>query len=600
MITKRAYKNFLSNYKIFTFDTESYKYKSKGYEKQILALGSIYDGNNYYDFNVLQEFLKIIIELSEQNNKICLIAHNIKYDLQILGLINQFINDDMFLGLPLKFKFMGEVNYFHFKLKNKEIVFLDSFNFFKESLKDIAKGLKLDKFAHEEYNYKGQKWNNYIKQKGWDLVHSDVYILYEKMKSVKQSNVKYGISSASSSFREWKTNYMPVPIIDLDDFNFLGEKIYHGGRTELYHLKIPENSISLDVNSLYPYVMSKYKYSVKFHRELSVNELELMINNIRNQSYNYIINISYSSSLKRTPILQKTKSGSLCDFQTNKDIWITGQEFLSLYDSDKSLSFVLHKIYEFINCDLFSEFVNHFYFIKQHSKSDSEKSESKLMLNSLYGKMGQREKYTIYEPYSMLPDLEAFKQTNDRIKYNNVNYSLYHSFYSYKENGSYINAVVISAEITANARVVNFEYQKLLGIDNIISTDTDSFRITKEYFEKNKKMIEGLIGNELGKLKIEYDKSGLHTGYGLKDYEIILPDGNKIRKTKGIRKQSIKISDNKYEMDIFKILNKSENEVHILTTKKTLQYKITKLKYNDNGKSEIFKNEAEFKEYNKL
>ena len=113
MITKRAYKNFLSNYKIFTFDTESFKYQSMSYEKQILALGSIYDGKNYYDFKVLQEFLKIIIELSEKNNKICLIAHNIKYDLQILGLINQFINDDMFLGLPLKFKFMGEVNYFH-------------------------------------------------------------------------------------------------------------------------------------------------------------------------------------------------------------------------------------------------------------------------------------------------------------------------------------------------------------------------------------------------------------------------------------------------------------------------------------------------------
>ena len=41
MITKRAYKNFLSNYKIFAFDTESFKYQSKGYEKQILALGSI-------------------------------------------------------------------------------------------------------------------------------------------------------------------------------------------------------------------------------------------------------------------------------------------------------------------------------------------------------------------------------------------------------------------------------------------------------------------------------------------------------------------------------------------------------------------------------
>ena len=66
--------------------------------------------------------------------------------------------------------------------------------------------------------------------------------------------------------------------------------------------------------------------------------LNLLIENIENQHYHYVLQISYTTELQRTPIMTTTTNGMLCDFQENKNVWITGNEFLELYKSDDRLS----------------------------------------------------------------------------------------------------------------------------------------------------------------------------------------------------------------------------------------------------------------------
>ena len=124
--------------------------------------------------------------------------------------------------------------------------------------------------------------------------------------------------------------------------------------------------------------MKKYKYSVRFHTEHLVKDmpLNLLIENIENQHYNYVLQISYITELQRTPIMTTTGNGMLCDFQENKNIWITGNEFLELYKSDENLKFELHRILEFLNMDLYSNFVDDFYSLKKNSKSEAEKSDN--------------------------------------------------------------------------------------------------------------------------------------------------------------------------------------------------------------------------------
>ena len=137
-------------------------------------------------------------------------------------------------------------------------------------------------------------------------------------------------------------------------------------------------------------------------------------------------------------------------------------------------------------------------------------------------------------------------------------------------------------------------------------TDTDSFFIPLSVFEKyDKEFLDKIINNELGNLKIEWDKSGNIKFYGLKDYENFTLN---VRKTKGIKKNAKQSKDengniikNQYEMQVFKILNKEKNVGVVIEKRiKNLNYKYTKMKYNNEGIGIIFENVEEYYKYNKI
>lgn len=596
--------SIFQNKKIFVFDSEALKKTLKnGNEFQKLYLGNIYSENENYYFYSLKEFNEIMQSLLIKYKRIMIFAHNLKYDLQLSGLLNYFIKNDTYLEMDKEDLLYGNVNYIKFQKKNKQKImksleFNDTTNYFKTSLENIAVEMfKEKKYAHNEYKYKGKQWNDYIKKNGKELVLKDCEILYKLVNFMKNTNIKWGLSASNTTFKNWNYNYNPEYEIDTDKFNLIVSELYHGGRTEVYKRNQKIDAVSLDVNSLYPYVMKKYRYSVKFRRKLVINDYvtDYLIENIKKQKYNYIIFIDYKTQLSRTPIMTNCQ-GHLIDVQENL-CYITGQEFLELYESDKNLSFKLYKVYEFFNNDLFSKYIDYFYKLKKEANNEAEKNIYKLFLNSLYGKMGQRVKSLKFLDYKDFPELKPFRKTNDLIRFNGISYSLYNDFLTMLEQQEYKYSPLISAEITANARIVNYQYQKKLGIENIIASDTDSFIIPKIEFEKipNK---EKIINNELGMLKIEEDKSGIVEFYGLKDYMNFTTN---IRKIKGIRKNAIKINENKYSMEIFKILNRNEEiGIELEQRIKELTYDITKLKYNKENNGIIFKNYTEYLKKNKI
>ena len=596
--------SIFQNKKIFVFDSEALKKTLKnGNEFQKLYLGNIYSENENYYFYSLKEFNEIMQSLLIKYKRIMIFAHNLKYDLQLSGLLNYFIKNDTYLEMDKEDLLYGNVNYVKFQKKNKQKIaqsleFNDTTNYFKTSLENIAiEMFREKKYAHNEYKYKGKQWNDYIKKNGKELVLKDCEILYKLVNFMKNTNIKWGLSASNTTFKNWNYNYNPEYEIDTDKFNLIVSELYHGGRTEVYKRNQKIDAVSLDVNSLYPYVMKKYRYSVKFRRKLVINDYvtDYLIENIKKQKYNYIIFIDYKTQLSRTPIMTNCQ-GHLIDVQENLT-YITGQEFLELYESDKNLSFKLYKVYEFFNNDLFSKYIDYFYKLKKEANNEAEKNIYKLFLNSLYGKMGQRVKSLKFLDYKDFPELKPFRKTNDLIRFNGISYSLYNDFLTMLEQQEYKYSPLISAEITANARIVNYQYQKKLGIENIIASDTDSFIIPKIEFEKipNK---EKIINNELGMLKIEEDKSGIVEFYGLKDYMNFTTN---IRKIKGIRKNAVKINENKYSMEIFKILNRNEEiGIELEQRIKELTYDITKLKYNKENNGIIFKDYTEYLKKNKI
>ena len=122
--------------------------------------------------------------------------------------------------------------------------------------------------------------------------------------------------------------------------------------------------------------------------------------------------------------------------------------------------------YVFNECEyIFKEYVEHYYNIKKNSEG-SKKEIAKLLLNSLYGKFGQKRKmlsYSINNNTNVKTDnfmsISANMNITKSEKYN------HYSKYLHSE---------ISALITADARLELYKLIERAGIDNVYYYDTDS------------------------------------------------------------------------------------------------------------------------------
>jgi len=167
--------------------------------------------------------------------------------------------------------------------------------------------------------------------------------------------------------------------------------------------------------------------------------------------------------------------------------------------------------------EFFGEFVDHFYKIKREAKNELERTIAKLMLNSLYGKFGQKEKkYRIkivskdegeniikkyhYSYFSIINDntvlIKYSSKLNDKLRklYKDQEDEILNETYFKKERGI-LSAVQISCAIAAYARMSINIYKNMPNYI-VYYSDTDSIVI-------NKPLNENIIGKELGKWKLE-------------------------------------------------------------------------------------------------
>jgi hypothetical protein len=633
---KNKNNSLLDNKKIFTFDTETFRevVNDNGlYEKQYLAYFSIYDGEEYYNGLTKNEFLNYVKSFLKAHKKIILFAHNLSYDLTALDLMLDIIKEKKFLGVKAKRLMTSSVIYYLFQSRKFQIELIDTFNFFKTSLKNMAKDIGADKvYKEDDYSLSAEEWTeklkNEIDNKDFSGANQDAKILYDYIISMSSNkNILWSFSSASSSFRTWKNLFNPVDI-DLTQFNDIALKSYKGGRNEIYRLGNFKNVIDVDINSLYPYVMLKNKYSYKFKEELKGDELnsEYVLKLVNDDNYNYFLNIDYSANeCERLPLMVRV-SDKLIQVDEAANEWITGREFKALYECGAKIK--INRCLKFYHADLFSDYVKYFYALKQNSQG-SQRTFYKLMLNSLYGKLAQHrthEKIIFYDDTTFdyvggkyndlrsalrerLKEASLYNQTsNEKIHrkkgLDGTNYEIYPDFFVYSEkNKASKYPILIAAEITANARLLNYERQKELGFNNVIYTDTDSFFINLDVPEEERKKINAVLkkymGDEIGQWKIE--NAGSFRGYAPKNYEFIDDKGNNLRKLKGVKKNAKIINEDLYEQEIIKSF-KNKYSAHLNIVEKVVKKdKKTDNKFIwTNNISKRYKNKDEYEQMKKL
>jgi hypothetical protein len=169
---------------------------------------------------------------------------------------------------------------------------------------------------------------------------------------------------------------------------------------------------------------------------------------------------------------------------------------------------------------------------------------TKLFLNSLYGKFGQRG-----ERWEMVGESEDLD-----VRYWDYYDATGGELIKFRQFAGVIERLqgeaeardsfpAIASHVTAYARLYLWRLMRQAGLGNVYYTDTDSLMVNRAGLDN---LADRIAPNELGALKVEWESDNV-TIHGLKDYVV---DGK--RKIKGIRKDAVALGPGVFRQDQFR------------------------------------------------
>jgi len=572
-----------------TFDTEAYRYKIENGERQVFAYGYIYNGKFGSYFKNKNEFINFIKQfILERHGIIFIFAHNIIYDLKLIGLLNDIIKGIDPFNMNFKIsKFMLDnvvwIEYKHIiKVNNRQItqkvIFLDSYQYLPLPLRQLEKDfLNSDKpITTEEYELEPEKWNKFLDQKGMELVKDDTIKLYEILKiafnEFRSMNLSFGYSLPNMAFQNFKKLFLKDrELIFPEDKDYIENilQAYRGGFVNVFELGKFDHIVDYDINSLYPYVMKNHKLPIAYEKELHNITLDQYLK--LKENHYIIANVDFSLDVDISMIVKRINN-KLYSIKSG-NVWIHEPEIDYLIENKAQIKFNTVYLYKY-SYDLFNEYIDMFYNIKKNSNGNkARKTIAKLFLNSLYGKFGQHKSHTEYIPLNdnEIMDLqEPIRMIEIEPDGKRIITTNYGEFLTRKKEEKVSYAPEIAGSITAYARMKLYEYIKKAGFENVVYCDTDSIHCKGHYLDQ-------YISEDLGMLKIEKEGSGEYLAP--KFYQI-----NNEWTTKGISKKDILLQkdENKQiwlskRFEKVKTINK--NGVIVRNVIKTLKFENDKFKW---------------------
>jgi len=322
-----------------------------------------------------------------------------------------------------------EISSFADKMRNgkikKEIVqtwtLRDSYAMLPFALKKLTTNFdvanKKGDFDHKKIN-----WNNWkqLMPEWKPYLNNDCIGLYQVLDKwedylIKKYNtsLKKSITLAQLSMQIFRRQFLKKPIATYqaqeDDIRLS----YYGGRTEIFRM-YGENLNYYDVNSLYPFVMEE--------KEMPVGTpIKSFIMKPSDFGVAFA-EVECPLDLKYPLLPYRSLKGKLT-FPTGKwSGWYCTPELKKAEELGYKIK--IKYGYKFQKAKLFTDYINTLYKVKQNAKSGTvDYIASKLLMNSLYGKFGQRrerESLTIFPkstidltPVDFFGDLPVFIEKSE-------------------------------------------------------------------------------------------------------------------------------------------------------------------------------------------
>jgi len=530
-------------------DTETYYDNNK--HNFILGTVVLYDFLNdcfyYYTFFDKYKMSRFITTSKFSGNQSLNGGHYIVYDLYQLPIAYHKNFEDYSRGTVYIAKYHR---------RNRVIRFVDTMNFFKTSLENLAKKFGIEKMKKPDYLGKRKPQT----KEEWDYLEKyclhDSYIvavvLRWLMRKFIEFNTNICVTPSQFSFRVFKTHFIKKEIFcnPIKDQVKIFRAGYFGGRTEAFKLGTIKDKIrTYDFNSAYVYAMKELFLPITPFEKIinpSLNDIQKAIKD--NLCLYGKIKINDKKSwIGKIPKYQKNLKFPIGNFYQN----LFSSEIKFLYENN-----LLDKIdflYIAKSDKILSDFAKWSWKNRLKNKSINEKLEEelyKLIGNSLYGKFAQlNDFYTRNKKYDYLyvPNVTSL----DLIENNKLVHILFYYERAFTKSIKPSKNLIlpISAEITSYARI--YLLKKLLeNKHGLLYCDTDSLIL------KNKKLS---VSNELGGLKLEAEGNRIEI---FKEKIYTIYNKNKIvkRATKGFPR-FISVNNKKQEIKLQFTIDKTCFEV---------------------------------------
>jgi len=533
--------------RIICYDTETISLEPVNNErKQVLEFGwacyvrrlpkNKWSEPEWIRFTEHSKLWRFVISKCKDNTRLYLYAHNQAFDFPVLKGFKYFRKR----GWKLKLSIIeSPPTCLIFKRAKRTIVVLDTLNYFRTSLKNLGKDIGLPKLTMPE------TWDNteiadaYCKRDTEICLKAMQYFI-GFVKSWKLGN--YSITLPSQAFNAYKHRFMTAPIfIDNNEKALqLSRKAYNGGRTECFKIgTLNEDLYLLDVNSQYPFVMSVNEYPIECQTHMkyvSLSELSGLLDN-------YLITAHVSLNTD-SPIYPIRQDGKLIFPIGRFDTYLSSCELthaLANNHLDK-----IHACAVYKKDYIFKDYVDYFYSKRLEFKAENNSVMvlfCKIFMNSLYGKFGQNgmkyervgtttdDKIIVWNEYDTVTG-----ETHKMRQYANVIEC------KVNLNESRESHPAIAAHVTANARMLLWEFICIAGRENVYYVDTDSLLVNSEGYNNLSVL---LSETKLGCLKLEKTMSSA-TINAPKDYVF----GETVKR-KGISPNAIEISPGVFSQDQF-------------------------------------------------
>ena len=538
---------------ILVFDTEAnIEDLERGKQRQTLNFGyglftryypegRIYE-SDYLKFEDAQQFYNLIEHYSKQGTKLYCVAHNIGYDWSIIG-INPIMIANGWGTNGIQDQRGNTV--IKYTREAHTVIFIDSMNFFKTSLGELAKAFGLEKGSVDFRTSDKHTIEEYCK--------NDVFILNEVMREwrallEKENFGAFKPTIASQALAILKQLYLKEPIKTNQGLNqkLLERRAYYGGRTEANFIGYYWGKVwNLDINSAYPSVMVGNKFPVEFERELQNPNID-DIRRIDDKQCCFA-----EVDIETDKAFYPARQGKRLIFPIGRfTTWLCEPELRVAIENKHVRK--IKRLFVYRSRPIFTQYVNDLYRKRRHAISNGNTALAlcyKYLLNSLYGKFGEFRKE--WEPKRVSNKLEDGVEwqinLNDRTIYKTISFSGLEYEYTQKEGATH-SFPLISAFVTSYLRVKMLNAMARVGKREWIYCDSDSLYVT----DRGRLLMADLISDTaLGKWKIE--KIGINMDIrGLKDY--VFADAEKC---KGIPKGSKQLEDGVYEVQQWQTMHKT-------------------------------------------